>query len=71
MGGRVFFMTERTVREDLSRFLEEYNWGWGLSHKVINWFHGTSFTISELKKLYKMPEPDPEPPEASKWVFRI
>lgn len=62
---------ERTVRGDLCRYLDEYNWGWGLSHKVINWFHGTSYTIPELKKLYKTPEPEPEPPDAHKWIFRI
>lgn len=49
-------METRTVQGDLLRYLNEYGWGWGLAHKLINRWYGTDYTIPELKLLYHAPE---------------
>lgn len=45
-------MEPGTLHGDLCRYREEYQWNWGLTHKLINRLHGTSFTIPELKRYY-------------------
>lgn len=51
--GRCFSMHQRTILGDLIRYLDEYHWQWGITHKIINRWHGCNYTVSELKALYR------------------
>lgn len=45
-------MAERTLRGDLRRYIVDYRWNWGITHKIITRWYGGQFTIADLKRLF-------------------
>lgn len=39
--------------EYLDRYVEQYNWNWGVIRRLINARFGTAYTAVQLKQIYR------------------
>lgn len=42
------------IEERLVRYIDDYGWGWGVAMHQINGFFGTSYTVLQLRQMYKL-----------------
>lgn len=49
---------EFDVKSTVLRYIDEYNWGWGITAKLINRRFGLELTNKELMKLYRSAKAD-------------
>ena len=41
------------IADAIVRYVDEYNWGWGVIHRQIKLYHGRDLPTAELKQIYK------------------
>lgn len=41
------------IGESIVRYVDEYNWGWGIIHKQIRLRFGQDLKLNELQRIYK------------------
>lgn len=41
------------IRPILVRYIDRYHWNWPVATRIINLYHGTAYTQTELRGLYK------------------
>lgn len=41
------------IGESIVRYVDEYNWGWGIIHKQIRRCFGRDLKLCELQRIYK------------------
>lgn len=46
-------VVEMTVRELLSRYIDEYGWNWPFTCRLINRYCGTNYSVADLEQIYK------------------
>ena len=41
------------IADAIVRYVDVYNWGWGVIHRQIKLYHGRDLPTAELKQIYK------------------
>lgn len=41
------------IADAIVRYVDEYNWGWGVIRRQIKLYHGRDLPTAELKQIYK------------------
>lgn len=44
---------DNQIADAIVRYVDEYNWGWGVIHRQIKLCHGCDLPTDKIKQIYK------------------